>query len=305
MPNRRSEPRVKLERSEGILRGSIPVTILDVSRTGFQLQLRASVRAGTRCELRANLDGIRVSAQVLVTRCTASGTVPDGVGGRAILYKAGAAIVHMDESGGRELGLWLTGLSDVCFSGGGQAVLDVHGSSTETTAPPPSLRIPRLVRDVMSTTVFAVRDDQTLEDLAAVLAGRGIGGAAVVDSEGKLVGVIRAQDIVERRFVEAGLPTAKPRRGGRRGKKARPEPISAPEGDLVRDVMKDAAACTIADDAPLESAVDAMVSRRMNRLVVTRGDRIAGLLDAVDLLELGPRRPTETFGEEIEVLVLD
>jgi len=89
-------PRVTVARCEGLLKGSVRVSIVDVSRTGVQLESTASLRPGTAGELTAALADLRFAAQVKITRCRANGTVPDGKGGRLLLFSAGAVILRMD-----------------------------------------------------------------------------------------------------------------------------------------------------------------------------------------------------------------
>jgi CBS domain-containing protein len=269
-----------------MLRNSIPATILDVSRTGFRLRVRTSVRAGTRCDLKADLDGIQIAAQVVVTRCVAKGWEPDGKGGRAIVYEAGAVIANADDKGYRELAARLAGLGDVCLAG------DARGMLTETDQESPTVMLPRLVRDVMSPSVFTIHDDATLEELGTLLLGRRIGGAAVVDGAGQLVGLVTAQQLLE----HAGFEKEPTGSGVRRRRRTQMP---------VRDIMTSADGSTIQDELPVQQAIDVMVSRRMNRLVVMRGQEIVGLLDAVDLLEVATSRPALVFDEEIELLLPD
>jgi CBS domain-containing protein len=52
------------------------------------------------------------------------------------------------------------------------------------------------VRDVMSTGVITLRPDQTFEEAADTLAEHEIGAAPVVDGAGKLVGLLRDEDLI-------------------------------------------------------------------------------------------------------------
>src|SRR4030081_3381336 len=53
-----------------------------------------------------------------------------------------------------------------------------------------------LVRDVMSTTLFANHPDASVSDAADVLAGKGISSLPVIDDAGKLVGMLRDDDLI-------------------------------------------------------------------------------------------------------------
>ena len=67
--------------------------------------------------------------------------------------------------------------------------------------------------DVMTTDVITVDPDTTVQALAALLAERGISGAPVVDSSGRLVGIVSEGDLLHR--TESGT--------ARRHRRARPE----------------------------------------------------------------------------------
>lgn len=52
------------------------------------------------------------------------------------------------------------------------------------------------VRDVMTAKVVTLRPDQTFEAAADALADHKIGAAPVVDADGKLVGMLRDEDLI-------------------------------------------------------------------------------------------------------------
>jgi len=52
------------------------------------------------------------------------------------------------------------------------------------------------VRDVMTTEVVTLRPDQTFEVAADLLAEHGFGAAPVVDASGRLVGLLRDEDLI-------------------------------------------------------------------------------------------------------------
>jgi len=52
------------------------------------------------------------------------------------------------------------------------------------------------VRDVMTTKVVTLTPDQTFEQAADMLADNKIGAAPVVDKDGKLVGLLRDEDLI-------------------------------------------------------------------------------------------------------------
>ena len=52
------------------------------------------------------------------------------------------------------------------------------------------------VREVMTSGVVTLRPDQPVSEAADVLAGKQIGAAPVVDAAGKLVGLLRDEDLI-------------------------------------------------------------------------------------------------------------
>jgi CBS domain-containing protein len=52
------------------------------------------------------------------------------------------------------------------------------------------------VREVMTRAVVTLRPDQPVQEAADVLAGKAIGAAPVVDANGKIVGLLRDEDLI-------------------------------------------------------------------------------------------------------------
>src|SRR4029078_10385316 len=53
-----------------------------------------------------------------------------------------------------------------------------------------------LVRDVMTAEVSTLRPDEKVELAADVLAQKGVGSLPVVDGEGRLLGILRDDDLI-------------------------------------------------------------------------------------------------------------
>ncbi len=52
------------------------------------------------------------------------------------------------------------------------------------------------VRDVMTTEVVTLHPEQSFDDAARLLAERGIGAAPVIDADGKVIGLLRDEDLI-------------------------------------------------------------------------------------------------------------
>jgi CBS domain-containing protein len=150
----------------------------------------------------------------------------------------------------------------------------------------------RTARDVMTRDVAVVRADQTLREVAAVLDARHISGAPVVDHDGRLIGVLSENDLLDAarrdaaipRFAVLGLmpvPDDLFRRAYDDGWKLRAENL------MTRKII------TAPEDTPLAELAETMVRRRVNRIpivaenadgsktlvgIVTREDVLRGLL---------------------------
>ena len=142
------------------------------------------------------------------------------------------------------------------------------------------------VNEVMSPDVVTLRPDQSVEEAADVLAGKKIGAAPVVDADGKLVGLLRDEDLI---VSEANLhvPTA----------------ISFLGADIVlpsslhrfEHELKKAAGATVADvmttefetvkpDDNLEDLATLMHDRDVTHVPVVDGGKLAGIVARGDLV---------------------
>lgn len=140
--------------------------------------------------------------------------------------------------------------------------------------------------DIMSHPVAAVRADQTIREAAQVMATRGVSGVAVLDGNGRAVGILSASDIVRyettRRTWVVGEEQYRRLRelaGRTLGKGAHLEHV---EEERVREVMtpkivKVPAAASVAFVAKV------MDDQRIHRVLVEKQGRIAGIVTALDI----------------------
>jgi CBS domain-containing protein len=106
---------------------------------------------------------------------------------------------------------------------------------------------PRTVASVMSRDPICISRTASVADAAELLDAYAIGGLAVVDGSGELVGVVSQADLVRLRASDL--------------------PWNGWHGIQVADVMS-RPAWTIAPTEPLAEAAALMSSRRVHRLVV-------------------------------------
>lgn len=140
----------------------------------------------------------------------------------------------------------------------------------------------------MTRNVITVRDDATLSELVATLTEHMITGAPVVDEKGKLVGVVSTTDVALRTKRTSHIRRDRPPDFYLRGwemmeDEFRSFSIEEDAGELVRDIMTPVI-FSVSENARFAEMADTMVGGRVHRLIVTDGDRVAGIVTTLDLL---------------------
>ena len=144
-----------------------------------------------------------------------------------------------------------------------------------------------LVRDVMSTPVVTLRPDDKVEAAADLLAEKNVGSLPVVDDDGKLVGILRDDDLIasEARvhvptFINfLGLGMAFP--GEMKHLERELKKIA---GATVRDIMQTDPP-TVTPDATLEDVATIMHDRGVNSVPVVDSDnKVVGIVARADIV---------------------
>src|ERR1700693_567082 len=139
--------------------------------------------------------------------------------------------------------------------------------------------------DVMTTDVITVDPDTTVRALATLLAERGISGAPVVDSGGRLVGVISEGDLLHR----AEIGTARRHRVRRRSwwlddfaSDLAREYIKS-HGRNVKDIMtRDVV--TVSEDTELAEVAALLEAKRIKRVPVMREGKVVGIISRANIV---------------------
>lgn len=125
------------------------------------------------------------------------------------------------------------------------------------------------VREIMTTDVISVRDDQEIEEAARVLARHRISGLPVLNTNGALVGLVTELDLIAR------------------------------SGRCVADVMS-RGVISISPDTEIETLVTLLTNRRIRRVPVLEGDRLVGIVSRSDLVrQIAMRWVCHTCGERL------
>ena len=148
-------------------------------------------------------------------------------------------------------------------------------------------------KEVMNPDVITVRDDMTVQEVAAFLTENQISGAPVEDAEGRLVGVVSSTDIARAASDPDALepPPSEPE-FFTRGWEEAPLSIEDLRGMhatvpslIVADIMTPRLH-SIGEDATVSEAARMMLDAHIHRLLVKSGHKAVGILTTFDLLRL-------------------
>lgn len=166
-----------------------------------------------------------------------------------------------------------------------------------------TLNAKKLVRDLMTTDVAAIRDDGELHELEKLLLQRRVHGVPVVDKEGRIVGVVSQTDLLAWHF-ETGVDGVAFHDGNGDWL---PDPgdgrrlaISDIRTALVKEIMSPLVH-VIGQDKTIAEAATRMIRERIHRLVVVDARfHVLGILSALDLMCVVPGVETVTSEGVVE-----
>lgn len=143
-----------------------------------------------------------------------------------------------------------------------------------------------LVRQVMTTDVLLLRPGDPIDTAARALTERGIGGAPVVDDDGRLVGLLEDDDLIVR-DSRLHFPTVISVLGGYfewPASVARfEEELRKAVGATVGDVM-DRRPPVCGPDDTLEAVATVLHERGASRLPVVEDGRVVGIVSRGDIV---------------------
>ncbi len=148
-------------------------------------------------------------------------------------------------------------------------------------------------REIMVQPVVTVQKETKLADVARLLLDEGFGGLPVVDSAGRLCGIVTESDFTAK---ERGLPFSTfrhPQVLGQWVAKGGMERIyQAAQTMTVQEIMT-SDPVTIGEEEALEDILQKMLRHKIHRLPVVRDGVPVGIVTRHDLLKvmLGNQRP--------------
>lgn len=149
------------------------------------------------------------------------------------------------------------------------------------------------VRDVMRSEVLAAEADWSLDKLAEFLVDHSISGAPVTSADGELVGVVSMTDIVRQNSMADSAPNKDTthdvylyeleRHMSREEIKVFHTEYESPV--RVRDIMTPMI-FRVSEDTRIQDVAETMLKGRIHRVFVTRGDKLTGIITALDMLQI-------------------
>lgn len=144
--------------------------------------------------------------------------------------------------------------------------------------------------DIMTSPVISAYEDMTVKELIRLLQDNQISGMPVVNASGNLVGVVSITDLIS---LGAGTEAApevsesdfhtSPAMDGL----SRASGLFEPEDEIldrpVRGLMSPNAV-TAAEQTPVGKIADTMVSHRIHRVIIVRGEAAVGIVSITDIL---------------------
>ncbi|MFJ3175342.1 CBS domain-containing protein [Streptomyces roseus] len=154
----------------------------------------------------------------------------------------------------------------------------------------------RNVGELMTREVVTVPGSAGFKDIVRALTEHQVSAVAVVDGEGRALGVVSEGDLLPKSAGQGDFPGVVPEPDAREHEKA--------EGTRAEEVMSAPAVCARADWTVAEAArlMEAQGVKRL--LVVDEADKLVGIVSRRDLLKIF-LRDDDTIRHEITADVLD
>jgi|CXWL01.1.fsa_nt_gi CBS domain-containing protein len=152
-----------------------------------------------------------------------------------------------------------------------------------------------LAKDIMRKKVVSVERWLTLPELAKIFEEKCISGAPVVDEVGAILGVVSQTDLVRaRREVSVGVPSYHRELDDT----ARAAGLHFEELEQIRvEEIMTPGAISLDELVPVEKVAKVMIDSRIHRVLITRGERLAGIVTTMDLMRalvvLAKRKPAK------------
>ena len=137
-------------------------------------------------------------------------------------------------------------------------------------------------KDIMSKKVIAVESWLILPELAKIFEEKTISGAPVVNEVGVILGVVSQTDLVRARRDDAG---GVPLYHQELDDSARTFGFHLEELEKTRvEEIMTPGAISLDLETPVEKVAKVMLESRIHRVLITKGDKLAGIVTTMDLV---------------------
>jgi predicted transcriptional regulator len=142
-----------------------------------------------------------------------------------------------------------------------------------------------VAREIMTTKIITVTPETAVSELAQILATSNIGGAPVVDEEGRLLGVVTESDLIDQ-TKKVHIPTVVAILDSliflERPDKMEKE-IRKIAGTVVGDIYSKNPV-TVSEETPLDEIATIMAKKHVHTLPVMRGEQLVGVIGKGDII---------------------
>lgn len=139
-----------------------------------------------------------------------------------------------------------------------------------------------LAKDIMHKKVVTVESWLTVPELTKVFEEKSISGAPVVDEVGAILGVVSQTDLVRtRREAPAGVPSY--HRDFDDTVRSAGLHIEEMDRTRVEQIMTPGA-IALDENTPVEKVAKVMIDSHIHRVLITRGDKLAGIVTTMDMM---------------------
>ena len=140
-------------------------------------------------------------------------------------------------------------------------------------------------RDIMTSPAVTIGEDATIGEAAAVMIERNASCLPVLNSTGKLIGILTHSDFgFQRRFLRLADEAYT-----LMGSFVRPESVERVAREvserLVKDVMTQPVV-TLDEDASVSDVAEVMINKGVNRIPVMRNNDVVGIITRHDMVKL-------------------
>lgn len=149
------------------------------------------------------------------------------------------------------------------------------------------------VGDIMTTNVVTIDPSKSISEAVRLICEHEISGLPVVNSEGKLVGIISKTDLIaceyESLFDRVYAIDLKPILG-HAGEEAslskQPHSSANAQSDIRVETVMKTSVITATPETPLTEIAYLMKKNNIHRIIITVNDTVIGIVTSMDLLKL-------------------